>query len=67
MGDDTKARQLRDNRLFSPQTAIKTKLSMLQQAIRENEQEQGGDSTAVLALFDKIMRAAPRNAELSYR
>lgn len=65
MGDDTKARQLRDNILFSPQTDIKTKLSMLQQAIRENEQEQGGDSTAVLALFDKIMLATPRNAELS--
>lgn len=64
-GDDTKARQLRDNILFSPQTDIKTKLSMLQQAIRENEQEQGGDSTAVLALFDKIMLATPRNAELS--
>ena len=65
MGDDTKARQLRDNILFSPQTDIKTKLSMLQQAIRENEQEHGGDSTAVLALFDKIMLATPRNAELS--
>lgn len=65
MGDDTKARQLRDNILFSPQTDIKTKLSMLQQAIRENEQEQGGDSTAVLALFDKIMLVTPRNAELS--
>lgn len=65
MGDDIKARQLRDNILFSPQTDIKTKLSMLQQAIRENEQEQGGDSTAVLALFDKIMLATPRNAELS--
>lgn len=65
MGDDTKARQLRDNILFSPQTDIKTKLSMLQQAIRENEQEQGGDSMAVLALFDKIMLATPRNAELS--
>lgn len=65
MGDDIKARQLRDNILFSPQTDIKTKLSMLQQAIRENEQEQGGDSTAVLALFDKIMLTTPRNAELS--
>lgn len=65
MGDNTKARQLRDNILFSPQTDIKTKLSMLQQAIRENEQEQGGDSTAVLALFDKIMLTTPRNAELS--
>ena len=65
MGDDTKARQLRDNILFSPQTDIKTKLSMLQQAIRENEQEQGGDSTAVLALFDNIMLTTPRNAELS--
>lgn len=64
-GDDTKARQLRDNILFSPQTDIKTKLSMLQQAIRENEQEQGGDSTTVLALFDKIMLTTPRNAELS--
>ena len=65
VGDDAKARQLRDDILFSPQTDTKTKLSMLQQAIRENEQEQGGDSTIVLALFNKIMLSMPRNAEIS--
>lgn len=64
-GDDAKARQLRDNILFSKQTDIKTKLSMLQQAIRENEQEQGGDSTIVLNLFDRVMLTAPHNADLS--
>lgn len=64
-GDDAKARQLRDDILFSKQTDVKTKLSMLQQAIRENEQEQGGDSTIVLDLFDRVMRTAPHNADLS--
>ena len=64
-GDEAKARQLRDDILFSKQTDIKTKLSMLQQAIRENEQEQGGDSTIVLNLFDRVMRTAPHNADLS--
>ena len=64
-GDDAKARQLRDDILFSKQTDVKTKLSMLQQAIRENEQEQGGDSTIVLNLFDRVMRTAPHNADLS--
>lgn len=64
-GDDAKARQLRDDILFSKQTDIKTKLSMLQQAIRENEQEQGGDSTIVLDIFDRVMRTAPHNADLS--
>ena len=65
VGDNTKARQLRDDILFSPQADVKTKLSMLQQAIQENEQEQGGDSTIVLALFNNIMRSMPRNAEIS--
>ena len=64
-GDDAKARQLRDDILFSKQTDVKTKLSMLQQAIRENEQEQGGDSTIVLNLFDRVMRTAPHDADLS--
>ena len=64
-GDDAKARQLRDDILLSKQTDIKTKLSMLQQAIRENEQEQGGDSTIVLDIFDRVMRTAPHNADLS--
>lgn len=64
-GDDAKARQLRDDILFSKQTDVKTKLSMLQQAIRENEQEQGGDSTIVLDLFDRVMRTAPHDADLS--
>lgn len=64
-GDNTAAHKLRDDLLFSPQTAVKTKIMMLQQAIRENEQEEGGDSTEVLALFDKTMLSAPRNSELS--
>ena len=64
-GDNAAARKLRDDLLFSTQTAVKTKIMMLQQAIRENEQEASGDSTQVLALFDKTMLSAPRNSELS--
>lgn len=64
-GDNDAATKLRNDLMTSTQTADKTKISMLQQAIRESEQEQGGDSTAVLALFDMAMHSAPHNADLS--
>lgn len=64
-GDSAAAIKLRDDILFSSHTDPKTKITMLQQAIRESEQENHGDSVPVLQLFDRTMAASPRNADIS--
>ena len=61
-GQDSMALQLRDQLLMSRKTPTKTKVTMMQQAIKENEQEQG-DSTIILNLFDKVIEAQPENAD----
>jgi tetratricopeptide (TPR) repeat protein len=64
-GNDSAANAVRDNLLLSPKTADKTKMSMLQQYIKESEQ-QGGDSVPVLKLFDRVMEANPKNSSIAY-
>lgn len=63
-GDNASADELREKILFSSQTEPKTKVTMLQQAIKESEQS-GGDSVAVLNLFDRTMKASPKDADIS--
>lgn len=63
-GDNTSADKLREKILFSSQTESKTKVTMLQQAIKESEQN-GGDSVVVLNLFDRTMAASPKDADIS--
>ena len=63
-GDNAAADELREKILFSSQTEPKTKVIMLQQAIKESEQN-GGDSVAVLNLFDRTMKASPKDADIS--
>lgn len=63
-GKDSLAVELRDKLLLSPKTENKTKNMMLQQAIQENEKA-GGDSTQTLALFDRVMRANPKNIDIA--
>lgn len=63
-GDNAAADELREKILFSSQTESKTKVTMLQQAIKESEQN-GGDSVVVLNLFDRTMAASPNNADIS--
>lgn len=63
-GDNAAADELREKILFSSQTESKTKVTMLQQAIKESEQN-GGDSVVVLNLFDRTMAASPKNADIS--
>lgn len=63
-GDNASADELREKILFSSQTESKTKVTMLQQAIKESEQN-GGDSVVVLNLFDRTMAASPKNADIS--
>ena len=63
-GDNAAADELREKILFSSQTEPKTKVTMLQQAIKESEQN-GGDSVTVLNLFDRTMKAPPKDADIS--
>lgn len=63
VGQNEQANELRDRILTSRRTDNKTKLTMLQQVIRNNEL-QGGDSTEVLALFDRIVEANPNDADI---
>ena len=63
-GDNASADKLREKILFSSQTESKTKVTMLQQAIKESEQN-GGDSVVVLNLFDRTMAASPKDADIS--
>ena len=63
-GDNESADELREKILFSSQTESKTKVTMLQQAIKESEQN-GGDSVVVLNLFDRTMAASPKDADIS--
>lgn len=63
-GDNASADELREKILFSSQTESKTKVTMLQQAIKESEKS-GGDSVVVLNLFDRTMTASPKDADIS--
>lgn len=63
-GDNAAADELREKILFSSQTEPKTKVTMLQQAIKESEQN-GGDSVVVLNLFDRTMKASPKDTDIS--
>ena len=64
MGDKDKAVDLRDRILMSKQTPLQTKLTMFQQVIRNNEAHQR-DSTEVLNLFQKVMKANPKDADIA--
>lgn len=64
-GDDSAAVRLRDHLLLSHKVDDKTKMSMLQQCIKESER-QGGDSVPMLKLFSRVMRANPKNSDIPY-
>ncbi len=63
-GEDSLATIYRDRILLNKHTATSTKMTMLQTIIRSAEQ-QGVDSTLVLALFDDILRADSTNADIA--
>lgn len=50
--------------VVSPKTETKSKVTMLRQFIQQNER-QGGDSVKVLSLFDKILKANPKDADMA--
>ncbi len=63
-GEDSLATVYRDKILLNKHTASTTKMTMLQNVIRDNE-KQGGDSTEVLQLFRDIMNADPKNVDIA--
>ena len=65
VGEDSLAAQLRDQILLSRQTPTKTKVSLFQQVIRDNEQKHGGDSTIVLNLFERVLEISPKEVDIA--
>ncbi len=58
------ANQMLDKILLSPKTDFETKVMMFRSYIQGNESE-GGDSTQVIALFDKALDVAHPSAEVA--
>ena len=64
MNEDSLANILLEQILTSPKTESQSKASMMQQVIRDNE-ENGGDSTKVISLFKKVMKANPKDGTIA--
>lgn len=61
--DTVNADIIRNKLLMSTKTPSKTKLTIFQQVISDNE-KQGGDSTKVLKLFDDVIKVNPKDADV---
>ena len=63
-GQDSLARKMMLDIIASPKATTESKAIMMRQAIHENEQS-GGDSTAILALYDKILQVNPKDSDMA--
>lgn len=63
-GQDSLARKMMLDIIASPKASTESKAIMMRQAIQENEQ-MGGDSTAILALYDKILQVNPKDSDMA--
>lgn len=54
----------RDKILFNKNASVGTRLSLVQRFVQQNESE-GGDSTQVMDLLQRMMQADPENVELA--
>lgn len=63
-GQDKAAEQLRERLLMSDKTDTENKVLLIRQIINENEQA-GGDSTAVLALFERVLDTPKPSADIA--
>ncbi len=63
-GEDSLATILRDEIMLSSKTPVKTKLTMLQQLIRDSEKA-GGDSTEILSVLNKMIEANPKETDVA--
>jgi tetratricopeptide (TPR) repeat protein len=64
VGDSLQANMLMEQILTSPKTESQSKISMLQQAIRNNESN-GGDSLKMIDLFKRVMAANPNDGDIA--
>jgi len=64
VGQDSLADIVRDNVLLNKKISTKTKITMLLALISDNERA-GGDSTAVLNVFDNILKATPNDVDIA--
>ena len=62
--EDSMAVIYRDKILLNKYTASRTKMTMLQQVIRDNELN-GADSTIVLEILQNVMNADPQNVDVA--
>ncbi len=63
-GNDSLARQMMDRILLGHNTPAESRVQFLKQAIQENEQ-QGGDSTAIITLLDSMQRVVPKDVTVA--
>ena len=63
-GQDSLAVGLREKMLLSSKTETQSKLTLLKQIIQDNENE-GGDSTKVLHLFERILQTNPTDGDIA--
>lgn len=64
MHQEDLAHQMLDNILLSKKTDLETKVMMFRSYIQDNESN-GGDSTQVLALFDRVLNVAQPSADIA--
>ena len=63
-GKDSIANTMQEQMLTSAQTPMDTKLTLMRQVIQENERN-GGDSTQVLNLFNRILSEKQQNSDIA--
>lgn len=64
VGEDTLAHRMMETILGNKKTETSLKVTMLRQVIQDNERD-GGDSTKVLAVFDRVMEVNPQDADMA--
>lgn len=64
-GDTTASDSIKQRMLFSPKTDAETRAKMLVDYVLNNRDRTDLDSTAMIAIIDRTMAAAPHDADLS--
>lgn len=63
-GQDALAKEMMDRLLYGKETPQETRVQFLRNAIQQNEKT-GGDSTAVVKLFQKVQTVVPRDTTVA--
>ncbi len=64
IGSDSLANILQEKMLVNPNTEANTKLTLMRKVVADNEQD-GGDSTEVLGLFQRILSQPQRTSDMT--